>query len=59
MQYGTEKGKCWYIGVGPYPGIASARNAVKRHPGASMASKIAVVGVTSEEGLNQLLKDVG
>lgn len=58
MQFGTEKTP-WYAGVGPYPGERSARNAVSRHPGATLAYRIAVVPIMSPEGLEQHLKEVG
>lgn len=59
MQFGSEDGKCWYVGLGPYPGGASAKRAVQRHPGATLAHRCAVVPVTSGEGLEVLLKEVG
>lgn len=56
MQFGTEDGKCWYHGFGPFAGRKSAKQAVSRFPGATLASKIAVVPVTSPEALDELLK---
>lgn len=52
-------GPVWYTGVGPYPGKDSAKKAVLSHPGASLATKIAVVPVVSPAGLELLLRDVG
>ena len=57
MQMAMEQ-PVWYIGLGPYPGAKSARNAVLKHPGASMAKKIAVVPMVNEEGLQKLIRDV-
>lgn len=57
MQYGEER-PCWYLGLGPYPGAASAKKAAARHPGAGMAFKIAVVPLLSEHGLQSLLEGV-
>lgn len=59
MQFGTEDGKCFYLGLGPFPGVKSARKAAERHPGASAAHKIVVVPVTSPEGMDRMLKEVG
>lgn len=56
MQYGLEDGACFYAGIGPYSGKASALAAVKRHPGATVADKRVIVPVTSPEGLDDLLK---
>lgn len=61
MQYGGQgqPGQVWYVGLGPYAGSASARNAASKHPGAGMATAIAVVPVTSEAGFDLLLREVG
>ena len=59
MQFGDRDGHCWYYGLGPYPGMTTASNAVQRHPGATVATKVVVVPVTSPEGLDRLLREVG
>ncbi len=58
MQFGTN-GNVWYSGLGPYPGRKSAERAVKSDPGASLAHKIAVVPLTSAEGLKARLEEYG
>ena len=58
MQFGTN-GNVWYSGLGPYPGRKSAERDVSRDPGASLADKIAVVPLTSAEGLEARLKEHG
>lgn len=40
-----------YVGVGPFPGAKSAENALRAHPAAGMAYKLAVVPMTSPRGL--------
>lgn len=52
-------GPVWYSAIGPYPGAASAKRAVLSDPGASMATVIAVIPVTSPEGLAIKLREVG
>jgi len=56
--YGFKKA-VWYAGMGPYPGQASARKAATSHPGAGMASAIAVIPVLSATGVEQMMKEVG
>lgn len=56
MQFGDKS--VFYAGLGPYPGARSAKAAVLRHPSAGMAYKIAVVPMTSPEGLKGLLTDI-
>lgn len=58
MQFGTN-GNAWYSGLGPYAGRKSAERDVKRDPGASLAHKIAVVPLTSSDGLQARLKEHG
>lgn len=60
MQFGPgeDSPTVFYHGFGPFPGAKSAVKAVKRFPGASMASKIAVVPVTNEEWLDTMVKQV-
>lgn len=58
MQFGKSK-PVIYAGLGPYPGARSAEVAVKKHPGASMATAVAIVPVISEAGFQQLLLKVG
>lgn len=58
MQFG-DKRPVIYAGIGPYAGMASARNAVSTHPAAGEATKVAVVPVMSQEGLAELLREVG
>lgn len=57
MQFG--KGPAFYVGLGPYPGRASAEKAVTSHPAAGEAFKIGIVPVTSPEGLAKQLADLG
>lgn len=66
MQFGGAQpgkpgmsGPAWYVGVGPYPGATSARNAIEAHPSAGMATALAIVPLRSPEGLQQLLREVG
>lgn len=47
-----------YIGVGPFPGAKSAENALKSHPSAGMAYKMAVVPTTSPLGLTLMLAEL-
>lgn len=58
MQFG-DSGSLFYYGLGPYAGEKSARSAVSRFPGASVAHRIAIIPVTNDEGLEQKLKEVG
>jgi hypothetical protein len=58
MQFGSKDGAVWYAGIGPYPGQKSAVSALRRHPGASLAHRCAVVPILSPEGFVALLKDV-
>lgn len=57
MQFGREKPI--YVGLGPYPGLTSARNALAKHPAVTEATARAVVPVIGPEGFEQLLKKVG
>ena len=63
MQFGGGApgmtGRVWYHGFGPYPGKASAQRAVLSDPGASMATAIVVLPVTSPEGLANKLREAG
>ena len=45
--------------LGPYSGAKTAQNAVKKFPGASVAKQVAVIPLTSSEGVEQWLKEVG
>jgi hypothetical protein len=45
--------------IGPYEGATSARNAVQKFPGSSIAKQVAVVPLTSAEGVEQQLREVG
>lgn len=45
--------------LGPYSGARSAQNAVKKFPGASVAKTVAVLPLTSAEGVEEWLKEVG
>lgn len=45
--------------IGPYAGATSARNAVKKFPGAAVAKQIAVLPLTSAEGVEERLREVG
>lgn len=45
--------------IGPYAGATSARNAVKKFPGASVAKQVAVIPLTSAEGVEEKLREVG
>lgn len=56
LQFGTEKGKLFYVGMGPYPGRRSAENAVAGHPASGMASGRAVIPVTSASALDSQIK---
>lgn len=47
-----------YVGVGPFPGSKSAENALRAHPAAGMAYKLAVVPVTSPRGLTLALGEL-
>lgn len=57
MQFGTVNP--YYLGLGPYAGKATAKNAALKFPGATEAYRIAVVPMMNEAGMNQLLKEVG
>jgi hypothetical protein len=57
LQFGNTSP--WYAGLGPYPGAKSARQAVARFPGSTVASAIGVVPLLSDEGLAQKLREVG
>ena len=62
MQFGGGNGSglvgtVWYMALGPYPGRASATRALQSDPSASLATKAAVVPVTSPEGLKQRLEE--
>lgn len=56
MQIGQAKPI--YAGVGPFPGAKSAENALRAHPAAGMAYKLAVVPVTSPKGLTLALSEL-
>jgi hypothetical protein len=58
-QMGSRPGQVWYLGLGPYPGKASATAAAQSHPGFSLATAIVVVPVTSPLGVDRLLREVG
>lgn len=58
MQFGTKPGSVFYIGLGPYPGRKSAEEAVRKHPAADEAYKVAVVPVTSDAGFRELVAKV-
>lgn len=58
MQFGHRPGNVFYVGLGPYPGRASAEAAVKTHPAADEAYKVAVVPMTSDEGFKALIQKV-
>lgn len=45
--------------IGPYSGATSARNALKKFPGASVAKHVAVIPLTSAEGVEEKLREVG
>lgn len=47
-----------YVGVGYYPGAASARKGIVDHPAAGMAKKIAVVPMVSPKGLTKLVAEL-
>lgn len=49
----------WYYAVGPYPGRKSAEKALRGDPAASLATALAVVPLTSPEGLERRLKEAG
>lgn len=57
-QFGFQS-PVYYVGLGPYPGMASARKAVTGHPGYSLATKIVTVPLLSPAGLTTLLNRVG
>lgn len=57
-QFGKDQ-TTWYTGIGPYAGKASAIKAARSHPGFSLATKIVAVPVTSKEGFEKLLDEVG
>lgn len=57
-QYGDVPGTVWYAGVGPWPGRKSAERALKGDPAASLATALAVVPLTSPEGLRERLERV-
>lgn len=60
MQFGPSSGGgVFYHALGPYAGVTSARNAVSRFPGASVAHRIVIVPLTNDEGLDQRLREVG
>lgn len=52
-------GPNFYMAIGPYAGETTARNAVQKFPGASVAKHVAVVPLTSAEGVELKLKEVG
>ena len=45
--------------IGPYSGARSARNAVTKFPPASIAKRVVVVPLTSQEGVEAALKETG
>lgn len=45
--------------IGPYSGAKSADNALKKHPGATIARHVSVVPLMSPEGVDAHLKEVG
>lgn len=47
-----------YVGMGPYPGAASARAAVASHPVAGMACLGVIVPVMTPEALAQMTRDL-
>jgi hypothetical protein len=51
--------KQFAVAIGPYAGATSARNAVEKYPPASLAKQIAVVPLTSQEGVEKKLREVG
>lgn len=52
-------GPSFHHAIGPYAGATTARNAVKKFPGASVAKRVAVVPLTSAEGVEAQLREVG
>lgn len=60
MQFPVGNGSqgWWYSGIGPYPGRKSAEKAVKGHPGASLAHRVAVVPLQSPEGLRRQISEI-
>lgn len=57
MQFGQGP-SVFYVGLGPYPGQKSAENALRNHPSAGMAHRMAVVPTTTAEGLEQKLAEL-
>lgn len=47
------------LAIGPYAGATSARNAVRKFPGATVAKRVAVVPLVSQDGVEQRLREVG
>lgn len=45
--------------IGPYAGATSARNAVMKYPGATLAKSVSIVPLMSQEGVEHKLKEVG
>lgn len=54
MQFGKDS--IFYQAIGPYPGYKSAHKAVVSHPAAVEANRMAVVPMTSAEGIADMLK---
>lgn len=60
MQFGPSSNQgVFYYGLGPYAGDRSARAALARFPGASVAQRIAVIPLLNDEGLERKLKEIG
>lgn len=59
MQFGSGASTPFYVGLGPYPGKTSAKNAALAHPAACEAFRIVVVPTTSEEGIKEWIKQIG
>lgn len=56
LQFGSKR-PAWYVGLGPYAGATSARNAAQKFPGSSVATAIAVVPLRSPELVEEQLRE--
>lgn len=57
MQIGKPP-NAFYMGVGPYPGRASALKALIAHPGRDLATACVIATIETPEGLKRRLKEL-
>lgn len=56
LRIGGAAGKAINVGMGPFPGAQSAKNALKAHPALGMASAAVVVPILSPQGYERQMR---